>query len=334
VVGETFDAVVEVSFRSPAATITIERDVVDFGEPCAPFVPTTVTVVGDLQDAFVQQVTVPGLFALGEEFGVSATLNAAGGTRSTRVSFCGERTGYDGADIELRLSEDTINAIDASETLGVTVDATFDRAAARALLSVEPLGGQPTPRQIIGGGVTTVEAVRAPIAHGPQIVWLDSEDDAGVVHRCGVGLTGRTDPTTATGVELGLSFEGSQLGQLDLVVVLADGTTCSFADPGAGCTPIYETRMPTRAGEEVLLVNASDSAAGAGVLQVYVAPGAASESLTARVRVSSNGAHVGWFGPFPIQPAQGEWLNAGSVVLDGSLATIVAETDFPITGPP
>ncbi len=327
--GETFDAVVEVSFRAPAATITIDRDVVDKGDECAPFVPSTVVVVGDIQEAIVQQVTLPGLFALGESFGVSATLNAAGGARSTRVTFRGEPTGYEGADIELRLVEDTINLVDASTTLGVDLDATFDRAAQRALLSVEPIGGVPTPRQIVGGGIASLEEVRAPVARGPQIVWLDTEDASGDAHRCGVGLSGGN--AGATGVELGLSFEGAELGQLDLLVLLADGeTTCSFLDPGANCEAIYETRMPTRAGEEVLLVKENS-----GLLRVAVVPGAASASMTARVRVSSNGAHVGWLGPFPLQPAQGEVWIAGSIVLDGSLASIVPETVAPITvGPP
>lgn len=330
VAGRTFDAVVEVSFRSPAATITIDRDVVDTGDECAPFVPSTTIVVGDIQEAIVQQVTVPGLFALGESFGVSATLNAAGGTRSTRVTFRGEPSGYDGADIELGLVEDSIiNVVDASTTLGVTLDATFESAARRALLSVEPIGGVPTPRQVVGGAIASLEQVRAPVARGPQIVWLDTEDDSGDAHRCGVGLSGGDEG--AAGVELGLSFDGNELGQLDLLVLLADGeTTCSFDDPGASCEAIYETRMPTRAGEEVLLVKENS-----GLLRVAVVPGAASASMTARVRVSSNGAHVGWLGPFPLQPAQGEVWIAGSIVLDGSLASIVPETIAPITvGPP
>jgi hypothetical protein len=329
VAGETFDAVVEVSFRAPAATITFDRDVVDHGDVCAPFIPTTVTVLGDLQEAIVQQVTVPGLFALGDEFGVSATLNAAGGTRSTRVTFRGEPTGYEGADIELRLTEDTINLVDASTTLGVTLSATFERAAARALLSVEPLGAAPTPRQLLGGGIAALDEVRAPVARGPQIVWLDTEDDGGDSHRCGVGLSGGNEG--AAGVELGLSFEGADPGQLDLLVLLADGeTTCSFNEPGDACEALYETRMPTRAGEEVLLVKQNS-----GLLRVAVVPGAASASLTARVRVSSNGAHVGWLGPFPLQPAQGEHWIAGSIVLDGSLATIVPELIEPTgVGPP
>lgn len=328
VAGETFDAVVEVSFRAPAATITIDRDVVETGDVCAPFVPTTSIVIGDLQEAIVQQVTVPGLFALGESFGVSATLNAAGGTRSTRVSFRGEPTLYEGAEIDVQPVDDVINVVNASTNLVVTVDATFDRAARRALLSMEPVGGVPTPRQIVGGGIASLDDVRTPVAHGPQILWLDTEDDSGASHRCGVGLSGGNDG--ATGVELGLSFEGDELSQLDLLVLLDDGTTCSFDEPGDDCEAIYETRMPTRAGEEALLVKASS-----GVLRVAVVPGAASPSVTARVRVSNNGAHIGWLGPFPLQPAQGEVWIAGSVVLDGSLATIVPELIQPITtGPP
>lgn len=327
VVADRFDAVVEVSFRAPAGTITIDRDVVDTGDVCAPFIPTTITVIGDLDEALVQQVTVPGLFAVGEEFGVSATLNAAGGTRSERVKFRGQPTGYEGADIDLRLTQQTSNVIDASSTLGVTLDATFERAAARALVSVEPLGQTPTPRQVVGGGIASLDDVRAPIARGPQILWVDTEDDAGAAHRCGVGIAGKSEPST--GVELGLSFDGDDLGQLDLLVLLPDGvTTCSFFAPGDACEALYETRMPTRAGEEVLLVKET-----AGVLRVAVVPGATSASMTARVRVSSNGAHVGWLGPYPLQPALGESWTAGSVILDGSLARIVPEDVVTIGAP-
>lgn len=336
VVGARFDAVVEVSFRAPAATVSIDRDAVNAGERCAPFVPTEVTVIGDLQEALVQQVTLPGLFALGESFGVAATLNAAGGTRSVRVELQGEPTGYGGIDIDIADADedDSASVRDAASTLSLPIDARFDRASARALVSVEPLGSagsagsgsdEPTPREVIGGGIAEITDVRVPLARGPQVLWVDSEDEQGT-HRCGLGISG-IDPQgeAPAGVELGLSFEGAEPGQLDLRVLVedagGDSQACTFNEPGARCEAVYETRAPARSGEEVLLVPAGSGGSG-GVLTVAVVPGAAGPSMTARVRVSSNGVHVGWLGPYPLQPALGETWIAGRIVLDGSLARL------------
>lgn len=324
IVGQSFDAVVEVSFRAPAASITIDRDVINGGDPCAPFVSSTVDVAGDIEQALVQRVTVPGLLALGAEFGLSATLNAAGGVRSVRVAFTGEPTGYQGA----RFVEPGDAVIDASTALSLPVSAVLDRAASRALISVEPLGGDPSPREVVGGGVIELEGLRAPLARGPQILWLDTEDELGA-HRCGRGLRGESPPTT--GVELGLSFEGDQPGQLDLHVLLErpEGDVgCTFIEPGTACAAVYESRAPTRVGEEVLLVHAQD-----GVLIVAVVPGAAGPSLTARVRVSHNGIHVGWLGPFPLQPALGEVWIAGRIILGGALARLERIDDVVIGAP-
>jgi hypothetical protein len=325
VVGARFDAVVEVSFRASAAAIAIERDAVDGGEPCAPFVPASLIIAGDLDDALVQQVTLPGLFALGPSFALTATLNAAGGARALRVSFAGEPTGYDGARFVLPAD----NVIDTGTALTVPTSAVLDRAAARALLSVEPLGGDPSPRQLIGGGLVEFEGALAPVVYGPQVLWLDTEDNTGS-HRCGLGISGTA--ASRAGVELGLSFQGPSPGQLDLHVLVerADGDVpCSYVDPGTVCTPVYESRAPARTGDEILLVDGGRDS----VIVVAVVPGAAGPSMTARVRVSKDGVHVGWLGPFPLQPAFGEVWLAGRIVLGGSLARLERMDDVVVGAP-
>lgn len=328
-VDEHFDVVLDVRFRDSAAELLVDRAVDAPGDPCAPSVPQRLVIAGDATAPLAQRVTIPGMRALGERFHIAATLRGGGGIDTAVAELRGPAMDFGGAVFEAPEGA----TAPADQALTVPVSASFDGAVVRASLWVEPVGLdgrglEPSAREIVGSAVTRLTDAVAPLARGPQILWLEVEDGADI-RRCGRGLSGGGDAATAPGLELGLFYEGGDPGLLDLRVrVGGEGEPgCGFADPGASCEPVRETRGPARRGEEVLRVH------GDGIVDVAVVPGAAGPPLTARVRVSMNGAHVGWLGPFAIQPALGEVWVAGTVVVTGALADLQRTDDVVIGAP-
>jgi hypothetical protein len=329
VVDEIFDAVVEVSFQGSSGELLVDRSVAEPGDACAPLIPQRIVIAGDSDGILVQEIVIPGLRSLGDRFSIVATLRAGGGVHTGIGELRGAPARYGGASFE-RPERTTI---DADAAVMVPVRATLERPA-NVTLWTEPVDaagapGEPSARAIVGQGITQLNDRLAPLARGPQILWLELEG-AGEPLRCGRGLSGSGATGTARGLELALAWEGEEAGLLDLRVRLGGeegGQVCTFAEAAGACGRGYETRGPAPRGEEVLRIAAD------GIVDVAVVPAAASAAVTARVRVSMNGEHVGWLGPFPIQPSLGQVWIAGRVLVRAGLADLQRIDDVVIGAP-
>ena len=306
-----FDAVLEVGFRGAAAKLHVDRAAQHGGDACAPFVPHDVVVQGTgIQgDVLSQQITVPGLRALGEDFTLVATL-LAGREQSVTQELHGPPSAFGGVTV----TSPTETVVDATKALVVPFDARFDRVANRAQAWVEILGtGDTTPKTLFGSGIAGVTNLPMPLVRGPQIAWLDVDSVL-----CGTAIDGKTDDVA--GLELGLVFAGQEAGQLAMHVELDRPTpiVCTFLSPGRSCEALYETRAPATFGQEAIRVAVTDG----DVVKLAVVPGASGAPLSATVRVSFNGVHVGYFGPFSVNPAAGEVWLPGTVTVSGALAAL------------
>lgn len=299
----SFDAELEVSFRAASAILRIVRSDDDPGDACAPFVPVERVLEGDVEQYLTHKVTVPGLRALGERFTLAATLQSAGGASVGRIALRGAPSGLGGA----RFTQpDEERAYDAANALTIPVGAELDGTRALVSIHVEPLGGVPGPVNAIGAGLSAFSDQPVLLARGPQILWIDADGT-----RCGRGVEGVGDDTT--GLELGLRYRADSPTQLGLrLLVESEGSTasCGFLDPGTLCEAVRETPAPALEGEQVMRVPLV-----AGLAQIAVVPGAAGGYVTAEIRVSLDGRHLGWLGPFPIETGAGQAWLAGQVVV-------------------
>lgn len=331
-VPERFDAVLEVSFRGDSAELRIERSRDLPGDACAPAIPVQLVVPGDSRQTLTQQITIPGLRALGPEFSLLAVLEDGPDRGEAPIELRGPEVNGNGA-VFLAPEE---ASVDAASAVTLPVEATFARAVTRASVWVEPIDrdgepGAPSPR-VLAATASTRLAAQVPLARGQQIVWVEA-DDGTAVRRCGRGILGLeagAATPAARGLELGLGFEGDEAGLLNLRVRLAeseDGGECSFATPGDRCEPVFENFGPTTTGAEILRVR------DPRVVEVAVVPGASGPAMSASVRVSLNGEHIGWLGPISIQPALGEVWRAGRILVDGGSATIQRIDDVVIGDP-
>lgn len=314
-----FDAELEVGFRAASAVLRVTRGE-DPGDPCAPFVPFERVLEGDAAQYLTRRVTVPGLLALGERFSLSATLQAAGGGSVSGLSLSGPASGTGGA----RITQPEERSFDADGALTLPVSAELERAAARVAVHVEPLDGVAGAERAVGAGLDSFAGFPVLLARGPQVLWV-SADDA----RCGRGLegVGQSDP----GLELGLRYSAEVPAQLGLRLLMQSdvGTgACGFADPGELCQPLRESAAPTTVGEQLLVVPMTE-----GTVQIAVVPGAASGYVTAEIRVSLHGQHLGWLGPFPIDTSAGQAWIAGQVLV-GAGGPQLLRTDEVTTGAP
>lgn len=323
VVDTSFDAELEVSFRAASSTLTIERSGDDPGDRCAPFVPFRVDLLGDLQQHLTQRITVPSLLSFGEAFALRATMTSSGGTVVRDLHLAGPPSGTGGARFTQPEAE---RAVNAAELLTLDVSAELDRSAAAVSMWVAPLGGAPGPIATLGPGLTAIAAQPVSLAHGPQVIWLEADDGA----RCGLGIDG-TALDTAAGLELALSYRAQQPAALGLQLLVEAGatsSTCDFVAPGTTCEAVRETVAPDVRGEQVLRVPMGD-----GVVNIAVVPNAASGYVTAEVRVTLGGVHVGWLGPYPMATSEGEGWIAGQVLVSDGVARLV-RTDEVTQGAP
>lgn len=299
----SFDAELEVSFRAASAILRVVRSDDDPGDACAPFVPFESVLEGDVEQYLTHTVAVPGLRALGERFSLAATLQSAGGGSVGRIALRGAPSGTGGARFTQPAEE---RAYDAAGALTIPVGAELEGTRALVSIYVEPLGGVPGPVNAIGTGLSAFSDQPVLLARGPQIIWIDADGT-----RCGRGIEGVGDDTT--GLELGLRYRADSPTQLGLrLLVESEGSTasCGFLDPGTVCEAVRESPAPALEGEQVMRVPLRD-----GLAQIAVVPGAAGGYVTAEIRVSLDGRHLGWLGPFPIETGVGQAWLAGQVVV-------------------
>lgn len=320
-VAAVFDAELEVGFRAGTALLSVVRSPEDPGDACAPFVPVEQVLEGDVGQHLTHRVTVPGLRALGERFTLSATLLSSGGAAVGRASLVGPPSETGGA----RITEPPEDrSFDAAGSLTMDVGAELDLPSSRVSVHVEPAGGTPGPVRTVGAGLQSFDGFPVMLARGPQVLWVEADSA-----RCGRGVTGVGE--VPQGLELGLRFTADAPAQLGLRLLVEgpEGSApCDFLAPGDACVALRESAAPAPRGEQVLQVPLSD-----GVVRVAVVPGAAAGPVTAEIRVSADGVHLGWFGPYPIQTGLGQAWIAGQVVVDGGVPRLLRSDELTVGAP-
>lgn len=313
-VGERFDVEAEVRFRGPALVAHLERDPARPGEPCAPLPVHEVRVEGDPLRETVQRLRFGDVPSLGQDFALALRADSGVESRAVLPLKGQAREGFGGA-VVLEPSE---RVIDADAALSHELLVELSPAAGLVSGWVEPLGAPPSPRTVLGQGVTEVRGARLPLARGPQILWLETER-AGAVQRCGIGLT-TPPPQHAGALEVALSYESDAPGdvQLWLAFEAADGAvdTCTISELSSPCVAARDgAPRLDRYGEEALHLEVAE-----GIYGIAVAPGAATGPVRATVRLSNQGVHLGWLGPRTVQTDLGEvWLAGRVYVLGGEL---------------
>lgn len=320
-VGATFDAELEVGFRAGTALLSVVRSPEDPGDACAPFVSVERVLEGDVGQYLSHRVTVPGLRALGESFTLTATLLSSGGAAAGRATLAGPPSLTGGARFTEPPEE---RSYDAAGSLTLDVGAELDAPSTRVSVHVEPEGGVPGPVRTVGTGIEEFAGFPVVLARGPQVVWVEADSA-----RCGRGVTGVGE--APPGLELGLRWTADTPAQLGLRLLVEgeEGSApCDFRAPGDACVALRESAAPALSGEQVLQVPLTD-----GVVRVAVVPGAAAGPVSAEIRVSVDGVHLGWLGPYPIQTGMGQAWIAGQVLLAGGVPQLLRSDELSLGAP-
>jgi hypothetical protein len=115
-----------------------------------------------------------------------------------------------------------------------------------------------------------------------------------------------------------------------VVWVEADSARCGRGVTGVGEVPQglelglrFTADAPAQLGLR-LLVEGPEGSAPCD----FLAPG-----TTAEIRVSADGVHLGWFGPYPIQTGLGQAWIAGQVVVDGGVPRLLRSDELTVGAP-
>lgn len=315
-VGERFDIEVEVRFRGAEVVIELQRDPTNPGEPCAPLIPRRLVLAGDARQEIVEKVTFRDVPALGDTFGLQVRASVASIDPFTRRrAFQGEIDPTLGG---MAVAAPRAGFVDADAHVSVEVEATLEQNARSVSAWVEPVGSAPTPRRVLATQTGEVQG-RAPLARGEQILWLEA-DHGGSRKRCGVGLATERS-ALPDGVELALAFDAPEPANLDLWVYAdldEEGhSRCTLEPPTGVCAVAWSEPGLRLHGEELVVLPSAE-----GIYGVAVSPAAATEPVSAFVRVSNRGTHLGFFGPRSVLADQAEVWLAGRVLVLGGAVTL------------
>jgi hypothetical protein len=311
-VADRFDGAVRVSFRGPSARVRVVRDLRRPGDACAPVAPFELRVEGDPEETFEQRVELPGLFAAGERFSLVATLEAAGG-------FIGDTLPLRGPAIP-------------SSTLSITSPPEGDVAGEPVWLDVSTNGAsgaqsaavRTAPEQGAAGVSLTLDpqelgSVMVPVARGAQSVYVEGTDPDGAPFSCGRAFS---VAETGEGLELALWFQASEGEALVRMRVLVEEggseVVCTALEPLGPCVTVRELGALAARGDEIVSLAGTTDAS----VRVAVTPAAISAPVRAGVRVSYEGRHVAFLGPFSLNPALGEVWIAGDITLAGGVPLV------------
>ena len=308
-VGEFFDLVAEVSFQSDRAFVRVERGDEPVGDPCAPFLPATVVVLGDFGARSTQEVRLAGLRALGTRFSVRIILDDGVDSRAVLLPLRGPGTA---------LSSDTL--VEPPEGPVTTQDGFIPVRAQTQIIGtgtgtawVEPVAGPPAPRTLVDLNSGNIESM-VPVVRGDQILWLQTPQG-----RCGRGLVGLPEGDDGGDLEIAVLWQGGGPALLTASSHIAapdgEAVVCD-REHQVRCQLAVVSTRPEAQGTEVWRL-----AVQAATVRVAVQPAAASGPVSAWVRVALAGEHRGMFGPFPLVPAQGHIWLAGTVLVaaDGTV---------------
>ncbi|MDP2344963.1 MAG: hypothetical protein Q8O67_28715 [Deltaproteobacteria bacterium] len=327
----TFDLVLRVTFQGAVAVLKVTRS---SGEECVPFVPVQLTLFGDDDENIEQEVIVPGLVSVGA-FDLDADLDIEGRKVHSDQSFRGPAAGDDfGGAVFRSPGAGEIDVVD-----GAWQPLQADVAGGRITAFVTPgngvaipgRSGESTPRVVVAEASTAVDAF-VPLLRGPQIVWLETDDGAGGILRCGRGVLGGPLVDDGGALELALLTDSAELAWLGMTARITDDdgeAICDSELAPAICVTEVLPVGPAEHNAEVLRVRIDN-----GVVEVAAVPRIISGPVTARIRVSRAGRHEGFLGPFSLFPAEGQAWFAGRVIIEGGrVAGIVAVDDVTLGAP-
>lgn len=315
-VGERFDIEVEVRFRGAEVVVELQRDPTNPGVPCAPHVPRRVVLQGDPAQEVVEKVSFRDVPSLGSSFGLQVRASVASIDPFTHRR--GFRGSYDATLGGIEVTSPREGFVDADANVSLPLELALGSVASRVTAWVEPAGAAPTPKRVIASNAGQATG-RVPLARGEQILWIEAESGT-TTSRCGVGLaTERT--ALPEGVELALAFDAPEPANLDLWVYAdldEDGQSRCTLEPPSGICAIAWTEPGLREhGEELVVLPSAE-----GIYGVAVSPAAATEPVSALVRVSNRGIHLGFFGPRSVLANQAEVWLAGRVLVLGGTVTL------------
>lgn len=319
-VGDLFDVEVDVTFRGDLATVRLERDASNVGGICGPFAPQEVILTGDVAQEVTQRVVFRDIQPYARFFSLRVVAEANGLRGTIARGFSGDPgDDFGGAKIS-----EPAEAIVRTNVLTSKLSATFEPQAAVVSAWVEPERGAPSPRVLLAQNTGAIEGVSIPVARGRQTVWVETERQ-GVTSICGRSFT--VDPLEESrGLGVALAFESEGDAELDLWIFAErdgyDAEICTVENPRNLCRGGDQSSPFQTVGEERLRLDLDS-----GVYGIAVAPAIISEPVSARVRLSTNGVHLGWLGPRRVFAEDGAvWLAARVYVLDGAVSIEPLET--------
>jgi len=315
-VDEEFDVDLEVRFVGREAVVTMALAGDGGGSACGGFAPATVTLPGAPDRETTHSVLFPAVRSAGTSYILEVTVVVDGGDpRFARRTLSGP-TLPEPIGIELRapVPGDVPLATAARSPVAVDLDLSFGFTSPEIWGRAVPSSSPPTSLRLLARDTDRLSGVRHPVALGAQTLEL-LFTQGGTPARCDVSLV--AEAAEADPIEVALSFAGSELSDLDLWVYVEsdDGDTriCEGALSSGPCLGGYVRPGLASTGEEQIGLALKD-----GIYGVAVLPGAVSDPVSALVRLSRDGAHQEFIGPFTVQPGQGEvWLAARLYVVGG-----------------
>lgn len=315
----SYSVVVVARFAERRSQIRVTRLNADAGDPCVPFTPRVVAVENDGEPFAPVEIVIDGLPPLGERFTLLFTLLSGSINPSATTSFSGPPAadGVGGFAIVRPLSGD-IDVV-AAPTVELEISDIVDVDSASVV--VRPVTGPPLPRGTFSRAGDAVRATTL-LARGPQIVEVEALID-GVIRRCSVAIDGVWNGSGD--LELLLLAEPQQrsdrvAGSTSWLELSTRRTTATDVDV---CTTDTAERSSCRSDPRprspaVRTIHQLTLSASPAVIDVGVVPVISSVPVSAVVRVTQLGRHVGVFGPVTLSPSAGEsWLAGQLVIADG-----------------
>jgi hypothetical protein len=318
-VDEAFDVELEIRFVGREAVVRLTLPADEAGSPCGGFAPATIRLPGVTTQESKQAITIPDVRAAGADFGLQIEVVVdEGEPRFARRTFRGptlpeplgiEVTSPEPGDVPLLGSAPTPLSTAIDLTIGFTSSEIWGR--------VIPTIGAPTPMRVLASDTNALRGIRHALALGPQTLELTFAQ-GGTPSVCRLALD--ATPVDVHPIEVGLTFTGPDDSDLDLWLYAetddGDSTICTPQGASSPCLGAYVRPGVLEFGEESAGLALED-----GLYGIAVVPGAASEPVSALLRLSRDGAHQAFVGPFTMSPGLGEvWLAARLYVVNGVLS--------------
>ncbi len=332
--GATFDVEIAARFEGERAELIVTRDTITSGDSCIAFAPVRLVLDNNGADFDVVTATISGLPSLGSTFRLVFSLKVGGVTPATVVTFNGPAPPADSGGFELRSpAEGDIDVIDTPMVVVEAADVVGDVSVV-----VVPQTGPRLPLQLLRP-VGDVQRRDVLLVRGPQVVVVEATID-GVTRRCSRAING-VAAAGSNRLEFLLVADsqvdpngGVDVNWLELTSLrTGDFTAAAVCEGDEGNSNCSSSPTPTTPATRT--IDTLSMSTAKGFVDVAVVPVIASGPVSAIVRVSYVGAHVGVFGPVTLQPDAGEAWVAGRVSFrDGLVSAAAPSTTSPQPGRP